>query len=586
MQRQLRREHREYVHNLLNDPTEETSTINKRFWTYVKHRRSECGGLTALRVNNMLVTDSKLKADALNQQFQSVFSAKTNNNKAENSDLYKTDMRHLHVGREGVLKLLRELKTNKATGPDGVSARLLKESAESIADTLVHIFNTSLQNGEVPKDWKEALVTPIYKKGDRFQCANYRPVSLTCIASKMLEHIVACHLMRFLSHHNLLYSKQHGFRPRLSCETQLIELISDISNSLDKGHEIDACLLDFSKAFDKVNHSKLLYKMKMIGVSQQIVRGTDSFLHNRSQRVALDGKSSESCEVTSGVPQGSVVGPILFLIYINDLPLNAECDVRLFADDTIVYTNTNNDSQLQMDLNSLEQWEADWDMHFNPSKCEVIRFSRKKKPAVQRVYTLHDENIPHVSTIKYLGVKIQSDLRWNAHIDYTTSKASSTLGFIKRTIPPQSTTLRARAYKQLIRPILEYASCSFDPLPKTQATKLEASQRRAARAVFNIPRISHTSTTALLNKLQWEPLSDRRLNRRLAMFRAMHFGEIGVDIEPHVKPSTARVTARRHNQQYAVTHHNTKAHMSTFFIDTSKKWNQLGCESRLLCSPG
>ena len=160
------------------------------------------------------------------------------------------------------------------------------------------------------------------------------------------------------------------------------------------------------------------------------------------------------------------------------------------------------------------------------------------------------------------------------------------MGFIKRTIPPQSTTLRAKAYKQLIRPILEYASCSFDPLPKTLATKLEASQRRAARAVFNIPRISHTSTTALLNKLQWEPLSDRRLNRRLAMFRAMHFGESGVNIEPHVKPSTARVTARRHNKQYAVTHQNTKAHMSTFFIDTSKKWNQLGCESRLLRSPG
>ena len=135
-----------------------------------------------------------------------------------------------------------------------------------------------------------------------------------------------------------------------------------------------------------------------------------------------------------------MVGPILFLVYINYLPLNAECDVRLFAVDTIVHTNTNNDRQLQMDLNSLEQWEADWDMHFNPFKCEVIRFSRKKKPAVQRVYTLHDENIPHASTIQYLGVKIQSDLQWNAHIDYTISKASSTLGFIKRTIPPRSTT--------------------------------------------------------------------------------------------------------------------------------------------------
>ena len=326
--------------------------------------------------------------------------------------------------------------------------------------------------------------------------------------------------------------------------------------------------------------------MRHIGVSEQIACWTSSFLADRTQRVTLEGKLSDQCDVTSGVPQGSVIGPVLFLIYINDLPCSTESHVRLFADDTIVYTSVNNSDKLQRDLHQLEAWEKRWDMSFNPSKCEVIRFSRKRKPAPQTTYILHNENIPQVNHIKYLGVKIQSDLRWNMHIDYITGKASSTLGFIKRTIPPQSKTLRARAYKQLTRPVLEYASCCWDPIPQILASKVEASQRRAARIVFNIPRTSHISTTALLRKLNWEPLETRRLNRRLALFSAMHFGEVKVQLEDHINRQTARTSSRRHGLQYTISHHKTKAHMSTFFVDTSRQWNQLSATDRRLCSPG
>jgi hypothetical protein len=225
-------------------------------------------------------------------------------------------------------------------------------------------------------------------------------------------------------------------------------------------------------------------------------------------------------------------------------------------------------------------------MEFHPSKCEVIRFSRKRTPTAQVTYTLHDECIPKVDSIKYLGVKIQDDLRWNRHIDYINGKASSTLGFIKRTIPPQSTNLRAKAYKQLMRPILEYASCSWDPPPKTLSMKIEATQRRAARATFNVPRVSLVSTTALLKKLEWEPLENRRMHRRVSFFRAMHFGEVNIDLSVHVQPSVSKTSLRKHQQQYAVTHHNTRSHMKTFFIDTSKLWNQLKSDDRLLCGPG
>ena len=204
--------------------------------------------------------------------------------------------------------------------------------------------------------------------------------------------------------------------------------------------------------------------------------------------------------------------------------------MRLFADDTIIYTTADNSDQLKSDLKSLETWEKEWNMEFHPAKCEFIRFSRKRNKAPIPTYTLHDEVIPTTKTIKYLGVKIQEDLKWNSHIEYITTKASTTLGFIRRTIPPQSTTLRVKAYKQLVRPVLEYASCSWDPLPKTLSSQVEAVQRRSARVAFNIPRISKSSTTEMLKKLEWESLESRRQRRRICLFRAMHYNEVNTNI--------------------------------------------------------
>ena len=587
VQREMRRQHRSYVHNMLTESEESSTATNKKFWTYVKHRRGDSTEITAIKTDHRLLTDKKSMADALNNQFQSVFSPA---DPAEPTDQKhqptKTEMDDIRVHRDGVLKLLKDLKPNKASGPDNISARILKETADIVAGPLCHIFNQSLRLSTVPNDWRHANVTPIFKKGDKSKPENYRPISLTCIASKVLEHIVTSHIMKFMERNNILFPQQHGFRSKLSCETQLVELVCDISKELDAGQEVDACLLDFSKAFDKVNHAKLLSKMRKIGLCNQVVDWTAAFLRDRTQTVTLRGTSSNPCPVTSGVPQGSVIGPALFLIYINDLPNRVKSKVRLFADDTIIYTTANNSDQLMGDLKSLEAWEREWNMEFHPAKCEYIRFSRKKNKAPAPNYKLHDEVIPTAKTIKYLGVKIQDDLKWNSHIEYITTKASNTLGFIRRTIPPQSTTLRAKACKQLVRPVLEYASCSWDPLPKTLSSMVEAVQRRSARVVFNIPRISKASTTGMLEKLEWESLESRRQRRRVSLFRAMHYNEVNTNIQQYVSMTDCLTSARRHGLQYRQEHHNTKAHMSTFYVCTSKAWNQLDLKDRLLCAPG
>ena len=332
-------------------------------------------------------------------------------------------------------------------------------------------------------------------------------------------------LNNFLETSGTLTPCQHGFRSCRSCESQLIELTSHISSLMDKGEEVDACFLDFSKAFDKVDHKKLVQKLSNIGVSQQIVTWVEDFLRNRTQAVVVDGHSSSPCPVTSGVPQGSVVGPILFLIYINDLPNAVKSNVRLFADDTVIYNTVNNKQQLQQDLTALEEWETAWRMEFNPIKCEHIRFSRKRTNAVDNSYTLHNITMPKTSTVKYLGVKLEGSLRWNENTSFVTSKASSRLGYIRRTIPSSLPHLRDKAYKQLLRPTLEYASAVWDAsLTATQERSLEAVQRRAARMVNNIRRTDHTtSTTQLISDLDWNTLRSRREDRRLGMFRAMHF---------------------------------------------------------------
>ena len=288
---------------------------------------------------------------------------------------------------------------------------------------LASFFQASLKQGTIPIDWTTANVVPIFKKGDRLQPINYRPISLTSITCKMLEHIITSNIMQHLDSHNILHDAQHGFRKHRSTETQLIQLIDNLAHNIDNRIQTDAILLDFQKAFDKVPHHRLLYKLKYYGISPQALNWVHSFLTNRTQQVLLEGNMSSSINVTSGVPQGSVLGPLLFLIYINDLPdyIQNNSTVKLFADDTIIYHPINNQQDsiaLQEDLDSLQRWESDWLMHFHPQKCQTMHITNKRN-IIQSTYTIHNHKLQTTNTAKYLGIHIHSTLNWNTHINKT-----------------------------------------------------------------------------------------------------------------------------------------------------------------------
>ena len=273
-----------------------------------------------------------------------VFSLVCNYLRPSNNSIQFSLMGDITVDPKGVAKLLDGLNVHKAPGPDGLNARVLKRCSNEISPILALIFNESLARGDVPDEWRQANVSPVFKKGEKYDTANYRPVSLTCICCKTLEHILVSNINKHLALDSILADCQHGFRSQRSCETQLVQFVHDIVSNLDgavnRGHkQTDLIIMDLAKAFDKVPHRRLLHKLDYYGIRGSTHKWINSWLSGRTQKVVLDGQASDPVPVLSGVPQESVLGPILFLIFINDVPDNIRSSVRLFADDCVLYRN-------------------------------------------------------------------------------------------------------------------------------------------------------------------------------------------------------------------------------------------------------
>ena len=603
-QKECKKAFKEAEQKHINDTIQEGLNENnsKPFWRYVKSKKKDSFGIPPLKREGTLFNDCKEKAEILVNQFKSVFTKDSDNNIPSLKMRAKHKLPPLVIRSDGIEKLLSNIKVGKACGPDNISNSILKVCARELAPGLSELFQASSDTGTLPEDWLNANVSPVYKKGPVYLPENYRPVSLTSVTCKLLEHVICKHLLKHLEKNKILTSLNHGFRSGYSCETQLITTIHDILTSKEKGHQIDIAILDFSKAFDTVPHTKLLKKVESYGINGPILNWLEMFLTKRHMKVVVDGVSSEPVSVDSGVPQGTVLGPLLFLCHINDLPEAVKSQVRLFADDCLLYRSVKNQSDyitLQNDLQKLEEWGNTWGMRFNASKCYIMSINTK----TPYFYQLSNQVLKIVNQNPYLGVLLSDDMKWGGHISKTVKKANSTLAFLRRNLRYCPQSCKRNAYIALVRSKLEYGAVVWDPHLQQDINILERTQRKAARFITRDYRSREPgSMTKMLANLELDPLVSRRKHLRLALFYRIAQGDIpALPPSDYLTPIRAKRKIKPRNfddfvytnvvEDSAVL--NTKGYVvrptssvelkNSFFPRTTRDWNQLS--ERVVSAP-
>ena len=463
-------------------------TDAKSFFAYANANRKTNKKVGPLKDANKNVIDTnKLAADHLNRYFTSVFVEEDLSNmpvpnKVFNGGMDKS-LQSIEVDVDMVINKLNSLNVSKSQGPDGVHGKLVMELTEEIAPSLVNLFRASLETGVIPQDFRDATVVPLHKKGGRDKAENYRPISLTSIVGKMLESIVKDNIVRFLDENRLIRDSQHGFTSGRSCLTNLLDFMEKITSELDNGNCVDVVYLDFAKAFDKVPHKRLISKLEAHGITGKTLRWIENWLSYRRQKVSVEGEFSDWAEVKSGVPQGSVLGPILFLVYINDIDEDILSKFGKFADDSKVakVVNNSNDAEiLKGDLATLQNWSHDWQMEFNSDKCQVMHIGKKN---LNNQYVLNNNNLKSTESERDLGILVDKSFKFSEHCNKVANSANAVIGMIKRTVTSRRKDIMVRLYKALVRPKLEYCVQAWCPYLKKDVDKLERVQARATRLV-------------------------------------------------------------------------------------------------------
>ena len=545
----VNRDYNNYLNQHICDRLDSGDT--KPLYTFISNKKGTSNNINQL---DGCPSNSVDIADCFADAFVSVFSIDdgisidpTNSNPPDLSESVLFDS-------HGVLRQLQTLDTRKGAGPDMLSPALLKFLAPHIYQTLTNIFQYSYDKHQVPTDWRTAHVVPIFKKGKKTDPLNYRPISLTSIVCKIFEHILAHNIHAHLNQHTLLYEHQHGFRPGHGCDTQLLNTITDFIDNFDNGIPLDVIILDFSKAFDVVSHTKLIDKLPSFGIHPNTVDWIASWLKNRKLVVTVNGARSSPREVTSGVPQGSCLGPLLFLLYINCMPDKVQHSVtKLYADDSLLYKPIHDpvdEVLLQTDLDSLLSWAESNQMNFNVTKCEHARITRgQDTPSIS--YKMNDTPLKTVNTFKYLGVNIDCKLKFGVHIIEICRKASNILYMLMRSLKRARQRTRATAYKTLCRPILEYASHIWSPHLAKLKKVLENINRKAFRWCFNKKKHDRISDLMLLH--DWSDLETRRANIDRRLFSRIIADDAAVDKNKFLP----------HHSEHNTRHGATRFHINT-----------------------
>ena len=432
---------------------------------------------------NVLVHDDKQKAEVLNDTFINQNTSTALHGFPFGPTETDSICNLQHITASKVRRVLSSLPSKSSTGTDGISYRLLKEAGPALVGPLTTLFNISLRLSQVPDEWKRSVISPLLKGGnrDRQEAKNYRPISLTSCVARVMEKLLNEQILNYLQDQSLICNEQAGFLPGQSTVTQLCFLINRWQVAIDRGEGVEAIFLDLSKAYDRVSIPGLIYKLSRVGFSQAALKWFSSFLTDRQQRVRVHGSESSWETVKSGIPQGTVLGPTLFLLYINDLPQSLLNECALFADDTTAYgvgkLSKTISSSLSSDMDSAADWAKTWGMLFNAEKSEhlsIRQISSSPSPSDSHVI-MGGIQIPKVTEHKHLGITIQSSLKWSRHICNVYTACARRVGILRRLKRKLQPSTILKIYTGTVRPIMEYACAIWSGGPTAKLKKLQRS---------------------------------------------------------------------------------------------------------------
>lgn len=508
---------------------EQSASKPKKLYAYINKRTKVGCTIPALLSS---VTDSVLyedgeKADLLAQHYSSVYAQLDEPiNNLDASGLNRLE--DIEIDSMTVGKLLHELDPNSSPGPDGLHPLFLKTVSDYIATPICQIFQLSLETGRLPADWKRGIVMPKHKGGDPLDPMNYRPICLTSIISKVMEKIVKRAIQKHCSDLNITSTTQHGFQKGRSCTTNLLVAREKWARSLDTGHRLDVVFVDFSKAFDKVPHQRLLRKLRDIGVSGRLYSWIADFLGDRTMQVRINETLSLPVAMTSGVPQGSVLGPELFKLFINDLPETLQTECLIYADDLKLWSEVSDiDSadEFQAKLDLLYNWSIKWGLPINFEKCCVLPIGASEPFGI---YHIGGFLLRNAAREKDLGVLLTSDLKTTQDTLRRVAAANRMWGAIRRSFSRMTPKIFRLLFTAHVRPILEYSLPATYPLSKLECVQIERVQRRGSKFVSGLRDLSYSLRLQEMNLFS---LDYRRRRGDLIYTRRILRGELGNELQ-------------------------------------------------------
>jgi len=547
-----------------------------KFFRYANSKFSHKPSIGALQdADGNKTIDPQVKAALLSQYFQSQFTT-------DNNALPGIQPRSKDAGISSIVfsplvitRIIKKLNNRSAGGPDDIPPAFFKKTCSSISQPLAFLFQVFFDEGYLPPVWRQAFITSIYKKGDSTLPSNYRPISLTCTMCKVMESVIKDQLISYFLIKGLISKQQHAFIKQHSTVTNLLECTHDWGVAVHGGGAVDAIYIDFSRAFDSVVHSKLIFKLSNYGVSGNLLLWIIAFLTNRFQCVVIEHCFSNWSPVISGVPQGSVLGPILFIIFIDDINnifSNSSVSHKLFADDAKLYSTINTEcdaASLQNALDRLQQWSFDWQLSINISKCHILHLGKNN---TKHQYFLNGCPIGAAQVVTDLGVDIDPLLKFDAHINKIVGKAYSRVGVLFKGFASRGVQVLKQAYTTYVRPVLEYASSVWSPHLLKHINAIEKVQKRFTKRITLLSNLTYPERLAAIDL---EPLELRRLKADLLLYYKCMNNLVALPAEVYFCNSQNISQTRSGGNRLILPRCNTNRFANDFFNRRLNCWNSL-----------